>query len=296
MTLLALSVVAEQDGRREQNGYNVAGRAGFEFYTPERLERVAREAVARTAVLFEAVPPPAGEMPVVLGAGSSGILLHEAIGHGMEADFARKGVTLYADRIGKPVAAPFVNVVDDATPEGARGAINVDDEGNAAGTTRLVENGVLATFLHDAISARHYGVAPTGNGRRESYRHPPLPRMRATYMLPGPHRTEEILRSVKRGIYCQNFANGQVQIGAGDFTFYVKNGWLIEDGKLTRPVKDVNIIGNGPKVLERIDMVSDDLAIDEGGWTCGKDGQSVPVSQGMPTVRVSSMTVGGRGS
>jgi TldD protein len=296
MTLLALSVLAEQDGRREQNGYNVAGRAGFEFYTPERLERVVREAVARTAILFEAGPPPAGEMPVVLGSGSSGILLHEAIGHGMEADFARKGVTIYADRIGKPVAAPFVNVVDDATPAGARGAINVDDEGNAAGVTRLVENGVLATYLHDAISARHYGVAPTGNGRRESYRHPPLPRMRATYMLPGPHRTEEIVRSVKRGIYCQNFANGQVQIGAGDFTFYVKNGWLIEDGKLTRPVKDVNIIGNGPKVLERIDMVSDDLAIDEGGWTCGKDGQSVPVSQGMPTVRVSSMTVGGRGS
>jgi len=295
MTLLGLSVVAEDGVRREQNGYNVAGRAGFEFYTPERLERVVREAVARTAILFEAVPPPAGEMPVVLGAGSSGILLHEAIGHGMEADFARKGVSIYADRIGKKVAAPFVNVVDDATPEGARGAINVDDEGNRAGTTRLVENGVLATFLHDSISARHYGVAPTGNGRRESYRHPPLPRMRATYMLPGPHRTEEIVRSVKRGIYCSNFANGQVQIGAGDFTFYVKNGWLIENGKLTRPVKDVNIIGNGPKVLERIDMVSDDLAIDEGGWTCGKDGQSVPVSQGMPTVRVSSMTVGGRG-
>jgi TldD protein len=295
MTLLGLSVVAEDGGRREQNGYNVAGRAGFEFYTPERIDRVVREAVARTAILFEAVAPPAGEMPVVLGAGSSGILLHEAIGHGMEADFARKGVTIYADRIGKKVAAPFVNVVDDATPEGARGAINVDDEGNRAGVTRLVENGVLATFLHDSISARHYGVAPTGNGRRESYRHPPLPRMRATYMLPGPHRTEEIVRSVKRGIYCSNFANGQVQIGAGDFTFYVKNGWLIEDGKLTRPVKDVNIIGNGPKVLERIDMVSDDLAIDEGGWTCGKDGQSVPVSQGMPTVRVSSMTVGGRG-
>jgi TldD protein len=294
MTVLSLSVLAEQDGRREQNGYNVAGRAGFEFYTPERLERVVREAVARTAVLFEAGPAPAGEMPVVLAAGSSGILLHEAIGHGMEADFNRKGVSIYADKIGRRIAAPFVNIVDDATPPGARGAINVDDEGNPAGTTRLVEGGVLATYLHDAISARHYGVAPTGNGRRESYRHPPLPRMRATYMLPGPHRTEEIIRSVKRGIYCQNFSNGQVNIGAGDFTFYVKNGWLIEDGKLTRPVKDVNIIGNGPKALEQVDMVSDDLAIDEGGWTCGKDGQSVPVSQGLPTVRVASMTVGGR--
>jgi TldD protein len=296
MTLLYVSVLAEQGGRREQNGYNVAGRAGFEFYTPERLDRVVREAVARTAILFEAGPPPAGEMPVVLAAGSSGILLHEAIGHGMEADFNRKGVSIYADKIGKPIAKPFVNIVDDAANPGARGAINVDDEGNAAGTTRLVEGGVLATYLHDSISARHYGVEPTGNGRRESYRHPPLPRMRSTYMLPGPHRTEEIIRSVKRGIYCVNFSNGQVNIGAGDFTFYVKNGWLIEDGKLTRPVKDVNIIGNGPKALEQVDMVSDDLAIDEGGWTCGKDGQSVPVSQGLPTVRVASMTVGGRGS
>ena len=296
MTLLFLSLLAEQNGRREQNGYNVAGRAGFEFYSPERLDRVVREAVARTTILFEAGAPPAGEMPVVLAAGSSGILLHEAIGHGMEADFNRKGVSIYADKIGKPVARPFVNIVDDAAPPGARGAINVDDEGNAAGTTRLVEAGILTTYLHDAISAKHYGVAPTGNGRRESYRHAPLPRMRATYMLPGPHETEEIIRSVKKGIYCSNFSNGQVAIGAGDFTFYVKNGYLIEDGKLTRPVKDVNVIGNGPQALERVDMVSNDLAIDEGGWTCGKDGQSVPVSQGLPTVRVSSMTVGGRGT
>jgi len=296
MTILSLSVMAEQDGRREQNGYNVAGRAGFEFYTPERLARVVREAVARTAILFEAGAPPAGELPVVLAAGSSGILLHEAIGHGMEADFNRKGTSIYADKIGQVIARPFVNIVDDASNEGARGAINVDDEGNAAGRTHLVEDGVLATYLHDAISARHYGVAPTGNGRRESYRHPPLPRMRSTYMLPGPHTKDEIIASVKRGIYCQNFSNGQVNIGAGDFTFYVKNGWLIEDGKLTRPVKDVNIIGNGPKALEQVDMVGNDLEIDEGGWTCGKDGQSVPVSQGLPTVRVARMTVGGRGS
>ncbi len=295
MTLLLVSVLAEDGGRREQNGYNVAGRAGFEFYTPERLDRAVKEAVGRTTILFEASPPPAGEMPVVLAAGSSGILLHEAIGHGMEADFNRKGVSIYADKIGKRVAQPFVHIVDDAAKEGARGSINVDDEGNEAGTTHLVEGGVLTTYLHDSISARHYGVRPTGNGRRESYRYPPIPRMRSTYMLPGPHRAEEIIRSVKNGIYCVNFSNGQVNIGAGDFSFYVKNGWLIEDGKLTRPVKDVNIIGNGPQALERVDMVSDDLAIDEGGWTCGKDGQSVPVSQGLPTVRVSSMTVGGRG-
>jgi len=294
MTVLSMSVLAEDGGRREQNGYNVAGRAGFEFYSPERLDRVVREAVARTAILFEAGSPPAGEMPVVLAAGSSGILLHEAIGHGMEADFNRKGVSIYSDKIGKPVAQPFVNIVDDATIESSRGAINVDDEGNAAGVTRLVENGVLTTYLHDAISAKHYGVKPTGNGRRESYKFAPMPRMRATYMLPGPHAREEIIASVKSGIYCDNFTNGQVNIGAGDFTFYVKNGYLIEDGKLTRPVKDINVIGNGPKVLEKVDMVSNDLVIDEGGWTCGKDGQSVPVSQGIPTVRVSSITVGGQ--
>jgi TldD protein len=295
MTSLYLSCVAEQGGRRETSSYNVAGRAGLEYYTPERLERVVREAVARTTILFEAVQPPAGEMPVVLAAGSSGILLHEAIGHGMEADFNRKNVSIYSDRMGKAVAQPFVNIVDDATLEGSRGSINVDDEGNPSGRTVLVEQGVLATYLHDAISARHYGVKPTGNGRRQSYQHAPMPRMRSTYMLPGPHKREEILASVKRGIYCQNFANGQVQIGAGDFTFYVKNGFLVEDGKLTRPIKDVNIIGNGPRVLEKVDMVADDLQIDEGGWTCGKDGQSVPVSQGMPTVRVSAITVGGRG-
>jgi len=295
MTVLYLSCVAEQGGRRESGGYNVAGRAGLEFYTPERLDRMVKEAVARTTILFEAGQPPAGEMPVVLAAGSSGILLHEAIGHGMEADFNRKNVSIYSDKIGKLIARPFVSIVDDATIEGARGAINVDDEGNPAGRTMLVENGVLATYLHDAISARHYKVKPTGNGRRQSYQHAPMPRMRATYMLPGPHKREEIIASVKKGIYCSNFSNGQVQIGAGDFTFYVKNGYLIEDGKLTRPIKDVNIIGNGPKVLEKVDMVSDDLAIDEGGWTCGKDGQSVPVSQGMPTVRVASITVGGRG-
>jgi len=169
----------------------------------------------------------------------------------------------------------------------------VDDEGNVAGKTMLVQDGTLTTYIHDRISARHYGVKPTGNGRRESYQHSPMPRMRSTYMLPGPHRKDEIIASVKKGIYCTRFTNGQVQIGAGDFTFYVKNGFLIEDGKLTRPIKDVNIIGNGPKVLELVDMVSDDLAIDEGGWTCGKNGQSVPVSQGMPTVRVASITVGG---
>jgi TldD protein len=294
MTGLSLSCVAEDKGKRESGGWNLSGRTGFDWYSKERLDRLVERAVQRTLILFEAVPAPVGEMPVVLGAGSSGILLHEAIGHGMEADFNRKGTSIFSDKIGKPVARPFVSIVDDGTQEHARGAINVDDEGTPAGRTMLVENGTLASYLHDTISAKHYGVQPTGSGRRESYQHPPLPRMRSTYMLPGPHRREEIIASVQKGLYCDAFSNGQVKIGPGDFTFYVTNGWLIENGKLTKPVKDVNIIGNGPKVLSLIDMVADDLQIDEGGWTCGKNGQSVPVSQGMPTVRVASITVGGR--
>ena len=294
MTLLYLSCVAEQNGQREQNTYGVAGRADLSFYSPDRMDRIVREAVDRTTILFDAVQAPAGEMPVVLAAGASGILLHEAIGHGMEADFNRKNVSIYSDKIGKPIAQKFVNIVDEGTQEAARGALNVDDEGNPVDKTMLVQDGVLTTYLHDSISAKHYGVKPTGNGRREGYQYAPMPRMRSTYMLPGPHKKDEIIASVKKGIFCTNFSNGQVQIGAGDFTFYVKNGYLIEDGKLTKPIKDVNIIGNGPKVLEQIDMVADDLVIDEGGWTCGKDGQSVPVSQGIPTVRVASITVGGR--
>ncbi|MFO0760132.1 MAG: metallopeptidase TldD-related protein, partial [Byssovorax sp.] len=296
MTLLGLSCVAEDKGQRRQNGYNVAGRTGFDFYSEERLARVASQAVARTTILFDAVQPPAGEMQVVMAAGASGILLHEAIGHGMEADFNRKDVSIYADKIGKSIAKDLVTIIDDGTREHDRGAINVDDEGNVAEKTVLVDKGVLATYLHDAISAKHYKVKSTGSGRRESYKFAPMPRMRSTYMANGPHTREEIIKSVKRGIYCENFTNGQVKIGAGDFTFYVKNGHLIEDGKLTRPITDVNIIGNGPKVLERIDMVASDLAFDEGGWTCGKNGQSVPVSLGMPTVRVSQITVGGRAS
>ena len=295
MTYLGLSCVAEDaKGKRQQNGYNVAGRTGFDFYGEDRLSRVVKEAVARTTILFDAVQPPAGEMQVVMAAGASGILLHEAMGHGMEADFNRKNVSIYSDKIGKPVANSAVTIIDDGTRDHDRGAINVDDEGNVAQKTVLVDKGVLATYLHDSISAKHYKVQATGSGRRESYKFAPLPRMRSTYMANGPHSKDEIIASVKKGIYCSNFTNGQVKIGAGDFTFYVKNGYLIEDGKLTRPITDVNIIGNGPKVLEKIDMVAGDLAFDEGGWNCGKDGQSVPVSLGMPTVRVAQITVGGR--
>lgn len=294
MTTLYLSIVAEKDGRRENNSINRAARADIGYYTPERLDKAVADVVSKTMILFDAVQPPAGEMPVVMAAGAAGILLHEAIGHGMEADFNRKNVSIYSDKIGKPVAKPFVSIVDEGTQDNARGALNVDDEGNAVGRTMLVEGGTLTSYLHDSISAKHYGVKPTGNGRRQGYEHAPMPRMRSTYMLPGPHKPEEIVSSVKKGIFCELFSNGQVNIGAGDFTFYVKNGYMIEDGKLTTPIKDVNIIGNGPKVLELIDMVGDDLKIDEGGWTCGKDGQMVPVSQGIPTVRVSAITVGGR--
>ena len=293
MGAISVSVTAEQNGKREQNYFDLSGRRGIEFFTPENINRLAKEPVIRTVALFDAVKPEAGEMEVVLAAGSSGILLHEAIGHGMEADFNRKNISIFADKIDKPVAQNFVSIVDDATNPNIRGSINVDDEGNSTGKTFLVENGVLRSYLHDRISAQHYNVKPTGNGRRESFRSVPQPRMRNTYMLPGPHKKEEIISSVKKGIFAESFTNGQVFIGAGDFTFYVKSGFLIEDGKITKPIKDINIIGNGPKVLEDIVMVADDFQMAEGGWTCGKNGQSAPVSMGLPTVKVSKITVGG---
>jgi TldD protein len=293
MTRAWVVATAEHNGRKESASANLAQRQGLEFYTEDRIARLCKQAVDDTVILFDAVKPPAGEMTVVLGAGSSGILLHEAIGHGLEADFNRKGISIYADKVGKRIAPKGVTVVDDGTIPWARGTINTDDEGNAAEKTTLIEDGVLKGYLQDEISAKHFKVAPTGSGRRESFRHPVLPRMRATYMENGTHSPEEIIASVKQGIYCQTFANGQVQIGAGDFAFYVRHGWMIEDGKLTRPIKDVNLVGNGPAVLETIEMVGNDLKIDEGGWTCGKDGQSVPVSQGMPTVKVAKLSVGG---
>lgn len=293
MTTISVSCNAEQNGRREQNGFKLAGRQGIEFFTPENLERLANESVHSTIIMFDAVKPEGGEMEVVLAPGRSGILLHEAIGHGMEADFNRKGISIFSDKINKPVAESFVSIVDDGTIPNSRGSINMDDEGNDTEKTFLVENGILRSYLHDHISARHYKVKPTGNGRRQSFRFPPIPRMRNTYMLPGPHKKEEIIQSVKKGLYAESFTNGEVHIGAGDFTFYVKSGWLIEDGKFTQPVKDINIIGNGPKVLRNIVMVADDLKMSEGGGTCGKDGQSAPVSMGLPTVKVSSITVGG---
>jgi len=293
MARLWCHVTATRDGKTVSNSANIAGRRGVDWYDEATLAGLAKRAVERTTVLFDATRPPAGEMPVVLAAGASGILLHEAIGHGMEADFNRKGVSIYADMIGRSVAPDFVNIVDSGLEANQRGALSFDDEGSPAERTMLVEGGVLASFLHDRMSAKHYGVSPTGSGRRQSFRHAPMPRMRCTYMEPGPHSRDEIIASVERGIVAETFTNGQVQIGAGDYTFYIKNGWLIEGGKLTAPIKDVNIIGNGPESLRNVAMVGADAVLDSGGWTCGKDGQSVPVSQGLPTVLVSNMTVGG---
>jgi len=291
---LYASVVAEKDGRRERAGWNLGGRRDFSFYTPKVVEEVARKAVDRTLILFEAVQPPAGEMPVVLGPGVTGVLLHEAIGHGMEADFNRKKISTYCTMLGKKVAEPFVTIVDDGTVPYLLGSINVDDEGTLGQKTILVEKGILTSYMHDKISANYYHVKPTGNGRRQSYQHYVQPRMRNTYMEAGSAAPEDVIKSVKKGIYVQDVSNGQVKIGEGDFAFYVSQGHMIENGKLTAPVKDVNIMGNGPKMLRNITMVANDLEMSPGGGgACGKGGQTVPVGFGQPTCLVKSMTVGG---
>lgn len=288
-------VVAEKDGKREQAGSNRGGRRDMAYYSKAIVDEVANECVNDALVLFDAVQPPAGEMPVVLGPGVTGVLLHEAIGHGMEADFNRKNVSTYATMIGNKVAEPFVTIVDDGTIPNLTGTINFDDEGTPSQKTVLVEKGILKGYLHDKISAKHYKVKPTGNGRRESYQHYVLPRMRNTYMEAGPATPEEVIKGAKSGIYVQNVSNGQVKIGEGDFAFYVSQGRLIEDGKLTAPIKDINIMGNGPKMLANITMMGSDLKFFQGGGgACGKDGQAAPCSFGQPTCLVKSLTVGGR--
>ncbi len=290
-----VACVAEDKGRREENWFSFGLRRGFECCTPANIDDLAVAAASRTLVLFEAKPPPAGEYPVVLAPGRSGILLHEAIGHGMEADVNRKGISVYADRIGKRIAPEHVTIVDDGTNPYERGTINIDDEAEASQRTVLVENGILRSYMHDRISAAHYKVPATANGRRESYCYPPVPRMRNTYMVDGPHHPEEIIGSVKQGVYAVTFANGQVNIGSGDFSFYLKNGYLIEDGKLTRPVKDANLIGFGPKVLEKASMVGNDMKLFSGAGWCGKDGQRVHVGFGLPTIKCGGISVGGVG-
>ncbi|HOO42396.1 MAG TPA: TldD/PmbA family protein [Bacteroidales bacterium] len=290
---LTVSCIMEENGRRETASASRSFRMGAEFLTPDIIRELAREVVTRTAFLFQAAQPRGGEMPVVMSAGSSGILLHEAIGHAFEADFVRKNTSIFSEKMGKRICRPGITVVDDGTIPGNRGALNVDDEGVPGQKTYMVTDGILTSFLHDRISARYFNVSPTGNGRRESFRYMPLPRMRATYMENCTDSVESLIASVKKGLYVDTFSNGQVQIGAGDFTFYVKSGYLIENGKLTQPVKDTNIIGNGPRALEMITGTGNDCRIDNGTWTCGKE-QSCEVSCGMPSVLISSLTVGGR--
>ena len=293
MVSFGVVCIMEKEGKIE-NSYSARSfRKGFEFLTNNLVDELAAEVVERTNLLFEATKPKAGEMPVVMGAGGSGILLHEAIGHTFEADFNRKGTSIFSDKMGKKVAENFINIIDDGTLPNNRGSINIDDEGNDTQKTYLVKDGVLNSYIHDRISAGHYHVEPTGNGRRESFRNVPIPRMRATYMEAGPHSKDDIISSVDYGVFVDNFSNGEVKIGAGDFTFFVKSGYLIEKGKLTQPIKDINIIGNGPQALADISMAANDYAIDNGTWTCGKSGQSVPVTCGLPTVLVKKLTVGG---
>lgn len=293
MATLGVVCVMEKDGQIE-NDYSARSiRQGYEFLNEELVEELVQEAITKTNFLFGAGKPRAGELPVVLGAGGSGILLHEAMGHPFEADFNRKGESIFSDKMGKSVARDFINIVEDGTMEFNRGALNIDDEGNDVKKVYLVKDGILESYLHDRISARYYGVEPTGNGRRQSFRHVPIPRMRITYMENGPHTTNDLISSVGYGVYVDNFTNGQVKIGAGDFTFFVKSGTLIENGKLTRPIKDINIIGNGPQALADITMAAGDYKTATGTWTCGKAGQSVPVGMGLPSVLVSKLTVGG---
>ena len=290
-TSLSVNIVMERGGKTQMGFASRMMQMGAEFFTDELIEEVVREAVARTDFLFSASQIEGGEMPVVMAAGSSGIFLHEAIGHAFEADFIRTGDSIFTGQLGKQICHSSISIVDDGTMPGDAGMLRYDDEGIPGQRTVLVENGRLNSFLYDRISAKHFGVKPTGNGRRESFRCMPIPRMRSTYMLPGQAKEEDIIRSVKRGIYAQSFTNGQVQIGAGDFTFFMKTGYLIEDGKLTRPLRDLNIIGNGPEALRRISMVGDNLRIDHSASMCGKEGQKVAVSQGLPTVLIDKLIV-----
>ncbi len=292
MGSVTVTAVFEQNGRTENKTASRSYRMGAELIGPALVKELAEDVVKGIDERFSATRPKGGQMPVVMGAGASGILLHEAMGHAFEADFNRKGQSIFSGKLGQQVCPKGVNVVDDGTVAFNRGSGNYDDEGVPAQKTYMVRDGILESYLHDRISASWYGVAPTGNGRRENFRYNPIPRMRATYMESGNADPQAIIADVKQGIYVDEFSNGQVKIGEGDFTFFVKSGHLIENGRLTTPVKDINIIGNGPQALSDIVAVGNDLKIDNGTWTCGKE-QSVPVSCGMPTVLVSNLVVGG---
>ena len=290
---LSLQVIVEENGRREQGSAGGGGRFDYAYFDDAMLRRYAAQAVHQAVTNLDAAPAPAGNMTVVLGNGWPGILLHEAIGHGLEGDFNRKGSSAFSGRVGERVAAQGVTVVDDGTLARRRGSLQMDDEGNPAQCTTLIENGILRGYLQDSLNARLMGVPVTGNARRESYAHLPMPRMTNTYMLNGDKNPQEIIASVKHGLYAVNFGGGQVDITSGKFVFSTAEAYMIEDGKITHPVKGATLIGNGPDVLTRISMIGNDMALDPGVGTCGKEGQSVPVGVGQPTVRIDGLTVGG---
>jgi len=290
---LSVQVIAEQNGRRETGSSGGGARTDYSHFSDEVLESYAQLAVSQALVNLEARPAPAGTMTVVLGPGWPGVLLHEAIGHGLEGDFNRKGSSAFAGRIGERVASPGVTVVDDGTLPGRRGSLTVDDEGTPTTRTVLIEDGVLRTYLQDSMNARLMKMPLTGNGRRESFAHLTLPRMTNTYMLAGPHDPREIIASVDKGLYAVNFSGGQVDITNGKFVFSAAEAYWIENGKVTHPVKGATLIGNGPDALTRVTMIGNDLELDSGIGTCGKEGQSVPVGVGQPTLKIEGLTVGG---
>jgi len=291
---LNVSVVVEQNGRRETGSHGLGGRAGYEGFTTPEIWRAAVDEALRQALLnLDSVPAPAGEMEVVLGAGWPGILLHEAIGHGLEGDFNRKKTSAFSGLLGQRIGSPGVTVVDDGTMADRRGSLTVDDEGTPSGRTVLIEDGVLVGFMQDRLNARLMDMRPTGNGRRQSYAHAPMPRMTNTVMLAGGHAPEEMIRSVKRGLYAVNFGGGQVDITSGKFVFSASEAYLIEDGRVTAPVKGATLIGNGPDALTKVSMIGNDMALDPGIGTCGKNGQGVPVGVGQPTLKIGGLTVGG---
>jgi TldD protein len=290
---LSLSVIVEQNGRRESGSAGGGGRFGLGHFDAACLTRYVEEAVGSALTNLEARPAPAGEMTVVLGSGWPGILLHEAIGHGLEGDFNRKGSSAFSGRIGQRVAAKGVTVLDDGTIADRRGSLNVDDEGHASQKNVLIEDGILVGYIQDSMNARLMGVAPTGNGRRESYAHVPMPRMTNTYMLGGDKHPEEIVASIKKGLYATNFGGGQVDITSGKFVFSASQAYWVENGKIQYPVKGGTLVGNGPDALTRVSMIGNDMALDPGVGTCGKEGQSVPVGVGQPTLRIDGLTVGG---
>jgi TldD protein len=295
---LNCSVLLEKDGRRERGSSGVGGRYAYQYFLAQQdgrlcYEQVADEAIHMARINMQAIAAPAGQMPVVLGSGWPGVLLHEAVGHGLEGDFNRKGASTFSGRMGQQVAAKGCTIVDDGTLANLRGSISVDDEGTPGQRNVLIEDGILTGYMQDKLNARLMGVKPTGNGRRESFAHLPMPRMTNTYMLAGQYEPEEIISTIKKGIYAPNFGGGQVDITSGKFVFSTSEAYLIENGKITTPVKGATLIGNGPQAMQKVSMVGNDLALDKGVGVCGKDGQSLPVGVGQPTLKVDELTVGG---